>query len=284
MMIRYLFLILLSFLPIGLFSQNYNEWVDKSFEYIKNSDWAGAENAILKALKSDPGNAQNALLLSNLGTIQRQLGKKEEALKSYNNALMITPRSVTLLKNRAALFSEMNRMEDALHDYNQVLLLDENEEESLYLRGLIRLENGDTTACRKDFEQLAKLNPTSSNARLGLAALMKCRHYYKEAIDLYSQVIKYNPDQAQLYIGRGEAYYYSRKLNDADKDIARALELDPEDPLIYVLRAKVKLARYEKDDATKDLEKAITLGFDRKTADSILKEHEYERIDLLKNN
>ena len=187
---------------------------------------------------------------------------------------MITPHSVTLLKNRAALLSEMNRIEEALQDYNQILLLDENEEESLYLRGLIRLEKGDTSACRKDFEQLVKLNPTSSNARLGLAALMKCRHYYKEAIDLYGQVIKFNPNQAQLYISRGEAYYYSRKLNDADKDIAKALELDPGDPLIYVLRAKVKLARYEKEDAAKDLEKAISLGFDKESAETILKEHE----------
>ena len=103
---------------------------------------------------------------------------------------------------------------------------------------------------------------------------MKCRHYYKEAIDLYGQVIKFNPNQAQLYISRGEAYYYSRKLNDADKDIAKALELDPKDPLIYVLRAKVKLARYEKEDAAKDLEKAISLGFDKESAETILKEHE----------
>lgn len=175
---RHLFSIILVFFSLNIFSQSRNEWVDKSFECIKNEDWTGAEEAILKALKSDPGNAQNALLLSNLGTIQRNLGKKEEALKSYNNGLMITPRSVTLLKNRAALLSEMNRIEEALQDYNQILLLDENEEESLYLRGLIRLEKGDTSACRKDFEQLVKLNPTSSNARLGLAALMKCRHYY----------------------------------------------------------------------------------------------------------
>ena len=52
------------------------------------------------------------------------------------------------------------------------------------------------------------------------------------------------------------------------------MELDPKDPLIYVLRAKVKLARYEKEDAAKDLEKAISLGFDKESAETILKEHE----------
>lgn len=100
-------------------AQTYNEWIDKSFECIESEDWAGAEKALIGALRVQPANPQNALLLSNLGTIQRKMGKNDEALKSYTNALMITPRSVTLLMNRAALFSEMEKFDDALKDYNQ---------------------------------------------------------------------------------------------------------------------------------------------------------------------
>ena len=184
---------------LSVSAQTYNEWIDKSFECIESEDWTGAEKALIGALRVQPANPQNALLLSNLGTIQRKMGKNDEALKSYTNALMITPRSVTLLMNRAALFSEMEKFDDALKDYNQVLMLDDKEEDALYLRGLIRLEKNDTTACRKDFEQLLKINPKSSNARIGLAALMKLRGYYTEAIDLYTQVIRVNPEQTSLY-------------------------------------------------------------------------------------
>ena len=200
-------------------AQTYNEWIDKSFECIESEDWAGAEKALIGALRVQPANPQNALLLSNLGTIQRKMGKNDEALKSYTNALMITPRSVTLLMNRAALFSEMEKFDDALKDYNQVLMLDDKEEDALYLRGLIRLEKNDTTACRKDFEQLLKINPKSSDARIGLAALMKLRGYYTEAIDLYTQVIRVNPEQASLYLNRGEAYLF--KYNDACSGLTR---------------------------------------------------------------
>lgn len=260
---------LISFL-FSVSAQTYDEWIDKSFEYIESKNWEEAEKSLIEALRAQPANPQNALLLSNLGTIQRRLGKNEDALQSYTSALMITPRSVTLLMNRAALFSEMERLDDALNDYNQVLILDNKEEDALYYRGLIRLEKNDTIASRKDFEQLLKINPKSANARIGLATLLKSRGYYTEAIDLYTQVIRVNPQQVSLYLNRGEAYFLDRRLNKADEDVAKALEFDPDDPLAYVLRAKLKLARYEREDAARDLDKAVALGFDRTIADSLL--------------
>ena len=119
----------------------------------------------------------------------------------------------------------------------------------------------DTASARRDFEQLLSLNTKSANARIGLAALMKCRGFYFQAIDLYTQVIRSNPNMASLYLNRAEAYYYNRQYNRAAEDIDIALQLTPEDPLVYVMRGKLKLARFEKDDAQKDFEKAVSLGF-----------------------
>lgn len=265
------FLILCCLPIVTLSAQTYDEWIDKSFTCIDTEDWTCAEEALLQALRKEPGNIQNSLLLSNLGTIQRRSGKKEEALKSYTNGLMITPRSTTLLMNRAALYSEMNRDSMAMEDYNQILIINDANEEAMYLRGLVRLERGDTAACRMDFERLAMLNPNSSKARIGLAALMKCRHYYSEAIDLYTQVLKSNPKMVSLYINRAEAYYFERNLNKADADIAKALELDNKDPLIYLLRGKIKLARYDKEDARKDFNKAVELGLDKNIIEDLLR-------------
>ena len=71
---------------LSVSAQTYNEWIDKSFECIESEDWTGAEKALIGALRVQPANPQNALLLSNLGTIQRKMGKNDEALKSYTNA------------------------------------------------------------------------------------------------------------------------------------------------------------------------------------------------------
>ena len=142
--------------------------------------------------------------MSNLGTVQRYAGNYEAALRSYTNGLLMTPHSVTLLRNRAALFSEIDSIDRAYQDYSQILLIDDTDEDALYHRGLIALERGDTISSRADFERILKLNPASANGRIGFASLLKVMGYYPEAIEVYSQVIRVNPEKEILYVGRAD--------------------------------------------------------------------------------
>ena len=132
------------FSALGSTAQDYYDWVDTSDKCIRERAWEKAEEALQNALRSEPANPGNALLLSNLGTVQRYAGKLEQALQSYTNGLLMTPNSVTLLRNRAALYAEMDSLQSALADYNRILIIDNNDEDALYNRGLIHLEQGDT--------------------------------------------------------------------------------------------------------------------------------------------
>ena len=266
------FLFLILFLPLGLWAQSYYQWVEKADSCIKAKDWNGAEHALLSALRTEPANGQNSLLMSNLGTVQRYAGKYDEALRSYSNGLLMTPNSVTLLRNRAALYSEIDSIDLAYNDYSQILMIDDSDEDALYQRGLIELGRGDTISSRADFERLLKINPASANGRIGFASLLKVMGYYPEAIEVYSQVIKFNPEKEILYVGRAEAYLFAGQYAKADKDIEKAMELDPDDPVVYVLRALGKLARYERESAKADLKRAVELGYDREAAEQLLRQ------------
>ena len=154
-------------------AQSYNEWIEKADSCIEAEDWEKAETALLGALKAEPANAQNGLLLSNLGTVQRYCGKYDEALQSYSLALFMSPRSTAVLRNRAALYAEMDSLAKALEDYSSLLLLDDTDEDALYNRSLIYLERGDTIGCRNDLEKMLAINPSSSTARIGFVSRRK---------------------------------------------------------------------------------------------------------------
>ena len=273
---RLLLIVVQTLCCLFLFSQEYNKLVEKSFECIENEDWQCAEDYIVKALKSEPANVQNSLLLSNLGTIQRYMGKNEDAIKSYTNALMITPRSVTILKNRASLYASIDSLDRAISDYSQVVALDINEEDAIYRRGLVYLQKHDTLSARYDFENLLKINPESRNASIGFAALMKYRNYYDEAVNIYAKIIKLNERDFDAYFGRAEAYFYLGKMAKAREDIKKALDIDDKDPLAYVLRAKIGWSQFERESAIKDFDKAVELGFSKEVADKILSELQSE--------
>ena len=218
-----LIIVVLILFDVALFSQEYNKLVEKSFECIENEDWVCAEESLKNALKAEPANPQNSLLLSNLGTIQRYMGKNESAIKSYTNALMITPRSVTILKNRASLYASIDSLDKAISDYSQVVALDSKEQDAIYRRGLIYLQKHDTLYARYDFEYLIKQDSENRNGYIGFAALMKYRNYYAEAIDIYSKVLKLNANDYDAYFGRAEAYFYLGKMLKAREDIKKHL-------------------------------------------------------------
>ena len=82
-------------------SQTYDELIDKAMDAVEQDSLLQAENYFKEALRLEPANMRNSLLFSNLGTIQRRMGKRKEALESYSLALNKTPFSVTMLLNRS---------------------------------------------------------------------------------------------------------------------------------------------------------------------------------------
>ena len=123
-----------------VFSQTYQELCDRAVTYTEQDSLPQAEDYIRRALKLEPANPHNALLFSNLGTIQRRQRQYEQALESYNFALNIAPRAVPILLNRAAIYMELGRNNLAQADYSLVLDLEKNNEEALLMRAYIYMQ------------------------------------------------------------------------------------------------------------------------------------------------
>ena len=74
-----------------LSAQTYDELVGKAMDAIEADSLYDAEKWLKEALNKEPAHMGNSLLLSNLGTIQRRMGKPKEALESYTLALNKSP-------------------------------------------------------------------------------------------------------------------------------------------------------------------------------------------------
>ena len=91
---RFLVILWCAFCAIGsvcLRAQSYNEIVEKAMDFVKKDSLVQADSLFRKALKIDPNNARNGLLCSNLGTVQKRLGKRDVVVESYTMALNILP-------------------------------------------------------------------------------------------------------------------------------------------------------------------------------------------------
>jgi len=269
---KFLFLTLIFIASIlNLHAQSYEDLVNRSADYLDAKDYLAAEQALKAALKKEPANSGNILLLLNLGTIQRQLKKYDEALTSYNIVINQSPRAITALHNRAALFCEMDSLNRALKDYNAILLYRPQDTEALYRRGLIYLENNNLYEAELDFEKIKEFEPKNINAEIGLGLILKRKGEWKKAEELYSDLIYENRTNADLYLNRAECYVGDKKMAKAREDLNKAQEYGNNSPLLFILKGRVSLSQYDKDSAKEYFLKARELGADEVIISELLK-------------
>lgn len=245
----------------GLLSaaQSYENYADSVDFYAGKQEWQKAEEMVRAALKKEPANPNNYILLSNLGTIHRNLGKLKEALADYDAALSITPNAVAILHNRAALYLEMDSISKAYSDYERIMVRDKRDVDSRYYHGMIALEYGNFDIARSDFESMLEIDKNSIDAKRGFAVLAKVQGDYQKAIEYYNEIIL-KENRASNYISRGECYLELGLLTEADNDIQEAQKLEPSNPDVFVLKARSAELRFRYDDAEMYAKKALELG------------------------
>lgn len=256
---------------VQLSAQTYQEWVEKSCDYIDKGDLVSAEESLKAAMRLEPANPANFALLSNLGTLQRRQGRKDDALISYTAALSRHPRSITILENRASLYSELGETDKALNDYNTLLSIDPEDQEALFCRGMIFIQKKNYLWAEQDFDKILEVNEKSVRGRLGHAILEKLRGNYDYSERIFNYLIKELPREWLLYEERADLYFLMGKNARAMADISRVFAESTPTASLYVLRGKVKLAQFERESAANDFQKALELGYDADVIAELMK-------------
>lgn len=248
----------------------YFRMVDSAQVCVQNNQLDRAEKFLLAAIKEEPQNPSNSLILSNLATLQREQGKLLSAEKNYTMALALTPNAVTLLMNRAALYTEMDSLNLAVADYDRVLAIDETDIPSRFNLGLIALSERDYKKAEGYFNDILRYSPNSGLAREGFGLLYKALGKYAQAAKSFSEVIKVKPT-VDLLANRADCYLMTSQLSEAACDIRDAINMDPQNGRLYVLKAKLDKLRFDFEQEKKDVDLAVKHGISRKAAEALLK-------------
>lgn len=243
--------------------------IEKADKASKEGKWSEAEEHLRTALRSEPDNPTNVLLISNLGMIQFYDGRNDEALATLNEALNIAPNSVTILMNRARVLTSLGRELTAEEDYTRALKLDSTLIEPRFYRAMIRLNRGDTQRAVSDIDTLAQKYPDDRLTNVAQATVLLQNGQWEEAIPHLNKAIKIQPDAA-YYASRALCKMMTNDISGAADDIALGIELDPTDGELYLYRAMLNKLRYRPDDARADGEKAIKFGIDSRRVKALI--------------
>lgn len=240
-------------------SSPYFTLIDEAEEAVAQSRWDDAARALKAAMRVEPGNPTNILLMSNLGMVYFHAGADSLALDMLNAAHNMAPTVVTVLQNRARVLAVVGREDEAYADYGRVIELDSLLTEPIYLHGMIALRKGLHDIAEQDFKRLETLDPDGDNTLMGLGTLYRTTLRFKEALPYLDRLIERDP-ASYNYSARAVCRLFTDDLNGASADIAEGLRLDPDDGELYLFRSLLNRARFRFDDARSDAERALSLG------------------------
>ncbi len=248
----------------------YNALLDSVQQATDAQQWSRAEQFIKQMVALDPTNVNNSLLLSNLGTVQRMQGKFDDALRSYNMALDMTPNAVAILTNRGVLHIQRGELDAADADLQRVVERDAQNEEALFWLAFIAMNRGQADVATSRLDEILAFNPRSVQALEGKALLAKATGDYTNALSLYTQLLETAQD-ADYYANRADCALMLRNLSQASEDIQSALNINPDDGYLYLLRAKLNKMRFNFDDMDRDIKLAEQHGIDPEEIQNSLK-------------
>lgn len=255
-------------------SSRYIDLMGEADSAIARGEYEEAEARLLEALRLEPANAANLILMSNLGMVQFYMGHTDDALATLTAACESSPRAVSVLSNRAKVLMTLGRTDEAMADFSTILSVDSTATRPLFYRGLFALRNGDIAAATADFNRLAAADPDSFEANFAMATLKTSQGDNEGAIPYFNRMIELDP-QAEYYGARALCNLQLDRLNEASEDIAQGIALDPADGELYLYRAMLNKMRFRPDDADADARKALQYGVARERVAPFLKKEKH---------
>ena len=247
----------------------YFKKIDEADKACAEGLWHEAENALVEALRAEPANPSNVLLISNLGIIRFNMGQDSLAIATLNDAHSMAPASVTILSNRAKVLAANGYDEEAYLDYSRIIELDSLEISARLPRCLYALRRHDFRTAKSDMEFMEQNFPGKIETEIAGAAVRSGTGDFAGAIPYYSRVLLERKDP-EYYSGRAYCYLLTGSLQEASDDINSALSITPADGELYLYRAALNKMRYRPADAEADARKAVELGVDKTRATQFL--------------
>jgi serine/threonine-protein kinase len=172
---------------------------------------------------------RSAAALSNLGYALTSTGQIDEALDSFRQAIQMDPNNVLGRDNLGIVLALNGRTDEAIDQFQQVVRIAPRDARAWYNLGLTLETKGRLNDAIKHFRQALKVDPRFNPAQKKLLAALLDMGRKDEAIAHFRQVLRNDPGNAAAHDHLGVALGSKGRLNEAIAHFRQALRIKPDD-------------------------------------------------------
>jgi tetratricopeptide (TPR) repeat protein len=197
--------------------------------------------------------------LVNQGASLNDLGRREEALAAFEQALRLDPNNALAYSNRGKVLHELGRPKEALASFEQALRLDPDLAVAHNNLGLMLCELGRPKEALASFEQALRLDPNYGDAHANRGRVLGDLRRPKEALAAFEQALRLGANSAVVHNNRGIVLAMLGRREEALASFEQALRLDPNDAGTHDNRGIVLAMLGRREEALAAFEQALRL-------------------------
>jgi tetratricopeptide (TPR) repeat protein len=140
----------------------FDAYVDRGLWRMALRDYDGAINDFKKAVSLD---TLSRLAIHNLGAVYQMSGELDSALFCFNKSISIDSINTGSYHSRGDVFFAFGNLDLAIADYSKQIQFDPRDElaRTYYMRGIARLEIGDSTSGKLDLKEAFEIESLNKN-------------------------------------------------------------------------------------------------------------------------
>jgi tetratricopeptide (TPR) repeat protein len=193
------------------------------------------------------------------GVVLARLGRREEAAAYYREAIRLQPDFPDAQNNLGNTLRRDGRLDEAVAAYREAIRLRPGYPEAYNNLGVALRGQGKTADAIAAFHEALRLRPAYPEAHhnLGLALASQGRH--DAAVGCFQQAIQLRPNDAESYLHLGGALLALNRHDEAVVAISEAIRQQPTNARAYRSLGSVYGRQNKLDDAIRCYQEAIRL-------------------------
>lgn len=178
-----------------------------------------------EALYQNIKNKAEALTKHGIGLAS--IGKHDEALVKYDDALKIDPEYADALINKGVSYHRLNKLSEAMDCFDKVLNKDKKNILALYNKAVVLRERNEHKTSLELYTQVLEIDPKFVKALVNKGILLAQDGKYPEAITCFDEAIKIEPFYANAFVNKGNTLQQMGDIKSALWNFKKALEIEP---------------------------------------------------------
>ncbi|WP_455393295.1 tetratricopeptide repeat protein [[Eubacterium] cellulosolvens] len=160
------------------------------------------------------------------GIAMSSLGKRLEALKSYEKSLLAESNKEKGWTSLAKRLERINRHKDAIMCLDKALEMNSKNDEALTEKGNIYSKQNMENLAIKSYERALEINPDNGDAYMFLGMEQANLGFIDQAMKSLDMAVSIKGPTAELWFKKGKIYEKAKKFEDALDCYNRAIVLD----------------------------------------------------------